>query len=85
MVGIDKNEVKPIFVYPNPVNDNLKVRVNASMIGSVYTMTDKTGRVLLTGKLTSEISNINVSSLSAGMYILIIGEHNRQVFKIVKK
>jgi hypothetical protein len=82
--GINENEQVRIILYPNPVDDILTVKVNTELINSPFEIKDITGRVLITGKLTSENSRIGVSGLQAGIYVLEIGEKNNLAFKIVK-
>jgi hypothetical protein len=83
-IGIDENQEISFTAYPNPANDNLTVTVKAQLVGSIYTITDQTGSVLLSGKLISEISFINISELSSGLYIFKLCEQNKKIVKIMK-
>jgi hypothetical protein len=83
-IGIGENQEILFTVHPNPASDNLTVTVKAQLVGSIYTITDQTGRILLTGKLTSEVSGINISELSPGMYLFKLGDQNKRIVKIMK-
>jgi len=72
-------------IYPNPASDIIAVSVNSSLPGSTYIISDIYGRNILQGKLTGENTNIDISALSAGTYILIAGENNQNPNKFLKK
>jgi hypothetical protein len=48
-------------------------------------MTDLSGKVVLTGRLTSECTNINIEELINGIYLFKIGTLNKQTIKVLKK
>jgi Secretion system C-terminal sorting domain len=83
-IGIDENQELSFTIHPNPASDKLTVNIQAQWVGLIYTITDQTGRVLLTGNLTSEVSNINISKLSPGIYLFKLGEQNKRIVKIIK-
>ncbi|MFY7668356.1 MAG: T9SS type A sorting domain-containing protein [Crocinitomicaceae bacterium] len=53
--------------------------------GSVYTIYDYTGKSILTGKILSEQSVIDLGDLSKGIYLLSIGENLERTFKVIKE
>jgi len=81
------NEINPesFSIYPNPATISINIKVNPQLLGSAYTISDQLGRIILTGKLTSEVSNINISELSFGIYTFKIGEQNKETLKVMKK
>ncbi|MBA2611037.1 MAG: T9SS type A sorting domain-containing protein [Bacteroidetes bacterium] len=83
--GLDenKNEDK-LTVYPNPANDHVFVTVTGAIQNLGYTILDQLGRPLLKGKLTSLSNTINLESLIAGYYILLIDEKKDLSFKLIK-
>lgn len=83
--GIDDNLYGNIQLYPNPVSDILTVKVKAGFINYPFVISDLTGRVLVTGKLTSEIMQIDITDLDAGVYFFKIGDLSNLVFKIIKQ
>jgi uncharacterized Ntn-hydrolase superfamily protein len=74
------NELK---VYPNPTGIVIVIKVNSSLAGSRYTITDLFGRSMMTGKMKSETESINIQQLSAGMYFVQVENAYRKRF--VKK
>ena len=84
-LGIEEKHVKLVSIYPNPTNDNLTLTVDAMLVGSDYTISNQQGETILRGKITAEISTINISELSAGAYIFKIGNQKKGVLKIIKK
>lgn len=62
-------------VFPNPANETVTIKIDDKLVGSVYSFIDQLGRTILTGKLISVSSNINISELSSGFYLLKVGEN----------
>jgi hypothetical protein len=79
LAGIeDLNTYPDINLYPNPCTDH--ITVDAETVQAVHIF-DFTGKVVL----TSANKQINVSSLSKGVYsILIITKEYRVVKKLIK-
>ena len=59
-------------VYPNPTNNILFVETRraTSLPDQTYRITNLMGQTLLTGQITAENQQINVSSLPQGMYFI---------------
>ena len=70
-------------VYPNPTSNILYVETNTSLIGSHYSIIDQFGKTVLTGKINSVKSTIEIGRLTYGIYWLKVGLY-KQDFKIVK-
>lgn len=85
--GISQNKSKTnISVFPNPASDLIKIKASDNTtLGSTYNIIDQTGRLVLTGKLNSETTAIDINGLKAGVYLLHIGERRRETFKVIKK
>ncbi|MCU0425793.1 MAG: T9SS type A sorting domain-containing protein [Candidatus Kapabacteria bacterium] len=84
-VGVKDNTVSTtIGVHPNPANDVLTIIVKASLLGVGYAVYDNLGRTLLFGKIQSEYTRIDITTLPKGMYYLIIGGNVEEVVKVVK-
>lgn len=81
----DAENITAISVYPNPVSDLINVKVNIRLVGSLFSINDALGRTLITGKLLNELSVIDISGLTTGMYFLKVGGQNQQTFKLIKK
>lgn len=83
--GLDNNNmIKNISISPNPTSELISVKTEPILIGQTYIIIDQVGRPLLSGKLTSEVSRIDINKLPTGMYFLIIGEQEKRSFKVMK-
>lgn len=87
-MGIDETAELSVNAYPNPAND--KVTISLQGEGSVsLIVTDVTGKKAMNSTLTllNGKSEINISSLEAGVYIFNLTLENGQTsqFNIVKK
>lgn len=80
----NNNSIKDVILFPNPANEEVIIQ-SYEFIGTTYNICDQMGRQLLTGKLHSETSKVDISQLSSGMYFLQIGDENKQIFKLIKK
>ena len=74
VVIVGEEEVVPqhsmVKVYPNPAKDLLKVELTDWQGYPYYSITDVSGRVLMTGELNSENSGINIEELGSGLYLI---------------
>ncbi len=85
-VGINEFSQDNLFsVYPNPAQSVINVKADIKLIGKVYSVYDNTGKVVLTGKLNSENTTIELSNLSIGIYMFRVGENMKQTFKVIKE
>ncbi|HNW89324.1 MAG TPA: T9SS type A sorting domain-containing protein [Bacteroidales bacterium] len=83
---INENETEnngQIMIYPNPGKEIISVKLNNTNTTKNYFISDITGKIVLSGQLQNDSSNINVKKLKKGSYILKIG--NNSVFKWVKE
>lgn len=84
--GISDNHQDNLFtVYPNPTEDVINVKADPKLVGSVYTVYDNTGKIILSGTLQAEITVIELSNLAGGIYLFRVGESMKQTFKVIKK
>ena len=62
-------------VYPNPANNILFVetRLIASLPDQTYRITNLIGQTLLTGNISAETQQIDITILPAGMYFISVG------------
>ncbi len=86
IVGINETSQDKLFsVFPNPAQSVINVKADSKLIGEVYTIYDNTGRVVLSGKLNSQNTTIELGNLSGGIYMLSVGENLKQTFKVIKE
>ena len=78
---INSNALK---VFPNPTSNiiNIKLLNYEDTIASIY---DLSGRLILKQNLDSEISIIDISSLSNGLYLLTVNADNKKTTKRILK
>jgi hypothetical protein len=73
-------------IYPNPAKNVINVKTaDTKLLGMAYSIYDNTGKVVLSGKITSENTSIELGNLAAGIYVLSIAENMKQTFKVIKK
>jgi uncharacterized repeat protein (TIGR01451 family) len=77
------NDEKTVVVYPNPTTNSITVKSQEGLF-QAYTFYDQTGRIVLKGKLNGITTEINLSSLSKGLYSFKING-NYKPAQIVKE
>ena len=84
-VGINESTNDNLFsVFPNPAQSIINVKTDISLVGKSYSIMDITGRIIQTGIIATENTEINLNSLSEGTYVLKINEKLNQSFRIIK-
>jgi hypothetical protein len=85
-VGINETTQENLFsVFPNPAQSVINVKADSKLIGEPYTVIDNTGRVVLSGKINSKNTVIELTNLSGGNYLFSVAENLKQTFKIIKQ
>jgi hypothetical protein len=84
--GINETINDTLFtIYPNPTQSIVNVKADTKLIGAVYNMYDNTGKVVLSGKINTENTSVDLEKLAAGIYLFSIGENVKQTFKVIKE
>ena len=73
-----------LTLYPNPAGDKIAIKVNISIHGSAYSITDQSGKLVLQGRLINDNGTIDISKLANGIYFLRIEEKNQHSYKLIK-
>ncbi len=76
------SDISEIQIYPNPTQDNLTVKIDPAFLNQPFQIFSITGQLVLSGKLTSENSEIHLNSISEGVYLLQIGNQSKKIVKI---
>jgi hypothetical protein len=78
--GLDDHEDDVFAVYPNPTNGVLFVQTlrATSLPGETYRITNLMGQTLMTGQITAETQQIDVSNLQKGMYFITFAGETRK-------
>lgn len=80
----EKRALNDFSFYPNPASDRITI-ASKEHTSSPYTVSDITGRVFLNGRITSEVTSLDIQSLSPGIYFLQIGNEWQAARKIIKR
>jgi photosystem II stability/assembly factor-like uncharacterized protein len=82
-IGIDELQNTAAFsVYPSPASDHITINTGANLLGKMYYITDESGRIVLSGRVSSANVGVRIHELAAGIYLVKI---EGQVKKVVKK
>ena len=78
--GVEESAENQFDVYPNPTNGVLFVetRLIASLPDQTYRIANLMGQTVLTGQITADNQQIDVSSLPQGMYFITVGDVTRK-------
>jgi PKD repeat protein len=84
-LSINENAVGTFEFYPNPTTNQITLKVDNQLLGSVYTIYDTVGKSVLNGKISSELNVIDLGNLSNGVYIIeVASEGNYFKNKFIK-
>jgi PKD repeat protein len=73
-----------ITIYPNPSIEIITIETDNINLNSNYVILNSIGQQVLSGQLTSKKHTIDISGLSAGAYVLQIGDVEKRSFKLTK-
>ena len=71
-------------ISPNPAHDFIIVITEKCQSAVTYRIINQSGQIVLVGKLAHENNCVNISDLSAGIYIVKIGNEKLQSIKVIK-
>lgn len=80
--------IAAVKLYPNPAVERITLSTTNenSITGKTYAVYAADGRVVSTGTISSNVFNLNISSLHRGIYFIRIGETaDKQVLRFVKQ
>lgn len=84
VLGLSDNDFSGVSVYPNPVNNVLKISQLNDVLESVELVTT-TGRIVYSSEVTTSIHEINVTDISSGVYFVNVRSANSaKTFKVIK-
>ena len=73
-----------ITIYPNPAKNEITVYAKNFPEGTVFSITDRTGKEILTGRLNDKSTRIAIDKLISGIYIFRAAQFKR-LFEKIKK
>ncbi|MFT5820198.1 MAG: hypothetical protein ACI8ZM_001437 [Crocinitomix sp.] len=65
-----------VIVYPNPAVNNVTIQITEDLVNATFIMTDLSGKQVMNSTITSLQSEIDLSGLNNGQYILAIQTEN---------
>ena len=71
-------------IYPNPTNNFLNIKSDMKYIGANYSVFDNSGKVVLNGLITSNLTTINTEFLSEGIYLFSAGDNIKRKFIVIR-
>ena len=80
-----KIDLQTIQIFPNPVKNIISIKADAKLVGTTYIIYDNTGKSLLSGRITSENTTIELGNLPGGIYLFSIGDNMKQTFRVLKE
>jgi hypothetical protein len=81
--GIMEGSLSTVKIFPNPANEVLYIIKNSEN-EEAYVLFDASGRKVLEGKFTSKESQISLTSLQSGTYLLKVGT-NELPLRVVRE
>ena len=72
-------------ISPNPTASKITVKSSLELIGKEFTIYDQLGKEVMSGLITSEDTEIDLSNISEGVYLFKVGEEMQETFRIIKQ
>lgn len=86
ITSIEEGQISTFEFYPNPTTNQIYLKADNKLLGSIYTIYDYTGKTVLTGKILSEYTVIELANLSRGIYLMNVGKNiQTKTFKVIKE
>lgn len=84
-LGVIEHTIPQMSVYPNPASQGITLKISPDTVGSTYYITDVTGKIIQEGGLQQEKNQVDISTLSKGLYLLRIAGHDLFTYKLIKQ
>lgn len=81
----EKGNILKAKICPNPAQNKVILSVETRLVGSTFIIFDVIGKSILSGRITSENMNLELSDLPRGIYLFKIGNDLKQTFKLIKE
>ncbi len=82
--GISENGMETnILIYPNPSSGFVNIVTDGSLLNKNYRLFDNLGREVLSGLIDSKHVTIKTDELSAGMYLLQLGDNTQKKHRLI--
>jgi hypothetical protein len=74
-----------IVMFPNPTTNHISIKVQSIDVGSNYNIYDLQGRIIQSGKLINENTNLDMNNWNRGVYIIVLEGNLHKTFKFTKE
>jgi hypothetical protein len=75
----DMESEQAVSVAPNPASDHIAVHVNEQLIGAQYRLSDASGRVVLTGRISNSTTWLDVNRVPSGIYFVHLDSSQQSI------
>ena len=72
-------------ISPNPTSSKITVKSLLELIGKEYIIYDQLGKEVMSGLITSEETEIDLSNIYEGVYLFKVGKEMQETFRIIKQ
>ena len=72
-------------ISPNPTTSKITVKSSLELNGEEYIIYDQLGKEVMSGIISSEETEIDLSNISEGVYLFKVGEEMQETFRIIKQ
>lgn len=83
--GIQEQNTSFIRIYPNPVSSSITLLTTTTLKNSLYRVFDDKGRLIQTGKISSEQTIIDLKDLPSGVYIIKTDDYLKHTVKVIRE
>lgn len=82
--GLTDSDMDKILVYPNPTSDNIRIDLPENINNANYTLTDLSGKLVLSGRINANAKQISLHTLADGQYILSVQIEDKLITEKIK-
>jgi hypothetical protein len=83
-LSIEENQNQTLKVYPNPATSSITISSESNIVGKSFTILNQLGQVVISGEIKHQDMVVNLTNLSAGVYVINISGESQSSFRIVK-
>jgi hypothetical protein len=81
-LGTEDHQLEKFSIFPNPSNGIFKIQHDYLTTETPYQITDVLGKIIMTGVLKNNLSEMNLSNMSPGVYYL---NASNKTIKLIRK
>jgi len=85
IANVDELPNVSVSISPNPTTSKITVKSSLTLNGKEFTIYDQQGKVVKSGIITAEETEIDLSNLCEGVYLFKAGTQLQETFKIIKQ